>query len=227
MDFVKQVDAIRLRINQALERSNRSKSRITLIGVTKYVGPEEAIALYQAGLRDFGENRLQVAQPKLDVFEKRAVDDVVWHFIGHLQSNKVKDVIRKFSVIHSLDRWSLAEEIQKRALEIERRVPCLLQVNVSGESTKGGFRPEQLEDVAEALRKMPNIEAIGLMTMAPRVDNPEETRSVFRELRILRDHLIAAGHGQITELSMGMSQDFEIAIEEGATMVRLGQILYQ
>jgi pyridoxal phosphate enzyme (YggS family) len=227
MSIGKQVEVIRHRIAQALERSGRKHVPVTLIGVTKYVGPDEARELYRAGLRDFGENRLQVARPKLDAFARWSFNDVTWHFIGHLQTNKVKDVIRHFSVIHSLDRWNLAEEIQKRAAELGIQVPCCIQVNISGESTKGGFAPPEVHTLLQDLSQLPNIRPIGLMTMAPRVEHAEETRGIFRNLRILRDELQAKGFDKLIELSMGMSQDFEIAIEEGATMIRLGQILYE
>lgn len=185
-----------------------------------------------AGLTNLGENRWQDAQAKWRAIEEErganpAAAQAVWHFIGSLQTNKVKDVIGKFTYIHSLDRLSLAESIDKRAGQLGIQVPCFIQVNVSGEDTKHGLAPTALHEYASSVAKLRNIRIKGLMTMAPHEAEPEQTRPVFRELRRLRDELNAqailpeAAHG----LSMGMSNDFEIAVEEGATWLRLGTIL--
>ncbi|UOF92876.1 YggS family pyridoxal phosphate-dependent enzyme [Fodinisporobacter ferrooxydans] len=225
MDFFDRVQSVRRRIQTACEQAQRNVSSVRLVGVTKYIGPVELAELYRAGVREFGENRLQVAKPKLEAARVNHWKDVTWHFIGQLQTNKVKEVLREFTWIHSLDRWPLALEVNKRAQELGLRVPCLLQINVSGEETKAGLAANEALSFLEAAHSLSHIQVCGLMTMAPRADVPEEIRYVFRGLRELRDHLQSAGHAGIQELSMGMSQDFEAAILEGATIVRIGQTL--
>jgi len=185
-----------------------------------------------AGLTNLGENRWQDAQAKWRAIEEERGDNpdsrqAIWHFIGSLQTNKVKDVIGRFTYIHSLDRLSLAEAIDKRAGQLGIRVPCFIQVNVSGEDTKHGLAPAALHEYASKVAKLPNIRIEGLMTMAPHEAEPEHTRPVFRELRRLRDELNAQAilPEEASGLSMGMSNDFEIAVEEGATWLRLGTIL--
>ena len=220
------------RIREACERSGRARDEIGVIAVTKYVSTGRALEALSAGLTNLGENRWQDAQAKWrSIEEERSAKpdaaQAVWHFIGSLQTNKVKDVIGRFTYIHSLDRLSLAEAIDKRAGQLGIRVPCFIQVNVSGEDTKHGLAPETLFDYAKAVSKLANIRIEGLMTMAPHEAEPEDTRPVFRELRRLRDEL--NGQGILPEaasgLSMGMSNDFGIAVEEGATWLRLGTIL--
>lgn len=211
------------RIAAACARAGRARNEIGVIAVTKYVSVETAALAVAEGLTHAGENRVQDALPKL----QHIGDKAVWHFIGHLQSNKVKDVVGRFAYIHSLDRLSLAKEINRIALNRGLRARCFLQVNVSGEETKHGLRPEQLIPFAAELANLPGIEPIGLMTMAPYEAEPEATRPVFRGLRELRDELNARAvlPDPVRELSMGMSNDFEIAIEEGATWIRLGSVL--
>jgi pyridoxal phosphate enzyme (YggS family) len=150
-----------------------------------------------------------------------------WHFIGHLQTNKVKDIIGKFALIHSLDRLSLAEELQRKAEQLNLYVDCLVQLNISGEQSKFGLNPQEVSSFFETLTALSRINVKGLMTMAPYEAPEAEVRRIFRELRELRDrlNLHLSPEKQLTELSMGMSDDFEIAIEEGATMIRLGSAL--
>jgi pyridoxal phosphate enzyme (YggS family) len=226
MNYKERLFEIKERIREACARSGRSADEVTVVAVTKYVGIDETAALIEAGVTDLGENRLQVALPKLEAFDP-ATTGVRWHYIGSLQTNKVKDVIGRFALIHSLDRLSLAKEIDKRARQNGIVVPCLVQVNVSGEASKSGFAPAEVPDALREIRGLAGLEIRGYMTMAPATPDPEETRPVFRALRELRDEWLAKGIAPetATELSMGMSGDFVVAVEEGATLVRLGTIL--
>jgi PLP dependent protein len=224
MSMEQRIQQVEERIAAACERSGRSRSEVQVIAVTKYVSLETTRLAMQQGLLHIGENRWQDVQPKWEALASEGV----WHFIGHLQTNKVKDVIGKFDYIHSLDRLSLALELDKQAAKRNlNEVNCLIQLNVSGEETKMGLEPEQLFSFAEQLRSMPRLNIVGLMTMAPYEMEAEATRPVFRSLREWRDKLNASGllRGEAPHLSMGMSNDFEVAIEEGATMVRLGTVL--
>lgn len=219
-------DRIRLveaRIAKACERAGRRREDVNVIAVTKYVSTETAREAVACGLRHVGENRWQDARAKWETIGP----DAVWHFIGHLQSNKVKDVMGKFAYIHSLDRLSLARELDKQAERAGQQVDCFIQINVSGEETKHGLAPDQLVPFAGQLKAFPRIRVVGLMTMAPYEAEAEATRPVFRGLRELRDRLNDSGAlgYPIEHLSMGMSNDFEVAIEEGATWIRLGTVL--
>ncbi|MNB75184.1 hypothetical protein D3C81_243350 [compost metagenome] len=211
------------RVKRACERSGRSSQDVTVIAVTKYVSLEKTSAVLDGGLQDIGESRWQDAESKWKALGNRGA----WHFIGHLQTNKVKDVIGKFQYIHSLDRLSLAKELQRKAEAAGIDVKVFIQVNISGEDTKFGLEPEKVPDFLREIAGYNNLKVIGLMTMAPHEEDPELTRPVFRGLRELRDKLngLELTPEPITELSMGMSNDFEVAIEEGATWVRLGTVL--
>ncbi|MET3576908.1 YggS family pyridoxal phosphate-dependent enzyme [Bhargavaea ullalensis] len=207
-------------IRRACERSGRKPEEVTLIAVTKSVGPERAREVLDAGIVDLGENRKE----GLDEKQSALGDAARWHFIGSLQSRKVKDVVDRIDMLHSLDRGSLAAEIQKRA---GRPVDCFVQVNVSGEQSKAGLSPEETEPFIRSLADHDKIRIAGLMTMAPNADDEQLIRSTFRGLRELRDRIAGLGltHAPCTELSMGMSNDFGIAVEEGATFVRIGTAL--
>ncbi|MBT2288048.1 YggS family pyridoxal phosphate-dependent enzyme [Paenibacillus albidus] len=211
------------RIIRACAASGRDRSEVKAIAVTKYVSLEMVSSVLDAGLMHVGENRWQDAELKWKALGDRGT----WHFIGHLQTNKVKDVIGKFQYIHSLDRLSLARELQKKAAAAEQDVHVFVQVNISGEDTKYGLPPESVPDFLREIAGLDRIKVIGLMTMAPFEGDPELTRPVFRGLRELRDELnrLAVTKEPITELSMGMSNDYEVAIQEGATWVRLGTVL--
>lgn len=211
------------RLEQACKRSGRNREDIQVIAVTKYVSVNTAEAVVLEGISHIGENRWPDAKDKWERLKGQAI----FHYIGTLQTNKAKDIVGKFDYIHSLDRLSLAEAIQHRAKQLDIIVPCFLQVNVSGEQSKHGLAPEQLKAFVDQLHAFDHIRPIGLMTMAPHETLPEETRPVFRSLRLLRDELNeqALLNEPLTELSMGMSNDFEVAVEEGATRVRLGTVL--
>jgi pyridoxal phosphate enzyme (YggS family) len=217
------IDAVEERVAEACKRSGRDRDEIKVIAVTKYVSLATARAALDEGLHHIGENRWQDVKPKWEALHERGI----WHFIGHLQTNKVKDIIGKFAYIHSLDRLSLAKELQKHAAALNMKINCLIQVNISGEDTKFGLAPEQLIAFAKEIKMFENLQIVGLMTMAPYEMAAEATRPVFRALRELRDKLndLAVFPYELKHLSMGMSNDFEIAIEEGATWVRLGSVL--
>ncbi|MFK9092346.1 YggS family pyridoxal phosphate-dependent enzyme [Bacillus salipaludis] len=207
-------------INEACINVHRNADEVKLIAVTKYVSTERAMEALEAGIENLGENRDEGLLEKWEVLK----DKPHWHYIGTLQTRKVKNIIDKVEYIHSLDRLSLAEEINKRA---NHKVKCLVQVNVSGEDSKHGLSPEDTISFIESLRPFENISVEGLMTMAPFTNDEQLLRDCFRKLRELRDQ-VQASHldfAPCTELSMGMSNDFTIAIEEGATMVRIGTAL--
>ncbi|MCJ1786261.1 YggS family pyridoxal phosphate-dependent enzyme [Staphylococcus warneri] len=207
---------INLEINEHREKSNIS-TQPNVIAVTKYVAIERAKEAYQAGIRHFGENRLEGFKEKKEALPK----DAVLHFIGSLQSRKVKDVINDVDYFHALDRMSLAKEINKRA---EHTISCFLQVNVSGESSKHGISLDEVNAFIEEIKQFENIKIVGLMTMAPYTDDNAYIQSLFRKLRTKRDEIkkLNLEYAPCEELSMGMSNDYPIAIEEGATFVRIG-----
>ncbi|WP_046214760.1 YggS family pyridoxal phosphate-dependent enzyme [Paenibacillus wulumuqiensis] len=223
MGLQERIAHVQERIAAVCERSSRSVDEVQVVAVTKYVSLEKTARVLDAGLVHLGENRWQNAREKWEALHDRGV----WHFIGHLQTNKVKDVIGKFQYIHSLDRLSLAKELEKKAAELDIRVNVFVQINISGEESKYGLAPEDAPALLQAVQQMPHLNVVGLMTMAPEVDDPEQTRPVFRGLRELRDRLneLKLTEQPMQHLSMGMSGDFEIAVEEGATFVRLGSIL--
>ncbi|GIP41971.1 UPF0001 protein YlmE [Paenibacillus sp. J45TS6] len=210
-------------ITAACKRSGRNREEVGVIAVTKYVSTAMTSKVLDHGLIHIGENRWQNAEDKWNALHDRGI----WHFIGHLQTNKVKDVIGKFAYIHSLDRLSLAKEIEKKAGLSDLQVECMLQVNISGEESKYGLEPEEVVPLLKQIREFPHVHITGLMTMAPFEEDAERTRPVFRGLRELRDDLNrqALTNQPLTHLSMGMSNDYEVAVEEGATWVRLGSVL--
>lgn len=194
--------------------------RAQIVAASKYVGATEIAALYEAGIVIMGENRADALEQKVAALNL----PIQWHFIGTLQSRKVKSVVSHIDCLHSLDRLSLAKEIHKY-----REVPlrCLVQVNVSGEASKEGIAPSELLDFLEALKPYDKVQVAGLMTMAPNTTDESLIRATFRGLRELRELAMQAGYSHIQELSMGMSNDYRIALEEGATLVRLGSVLFQ
>ncbi|WP_147802403.1 YggS family pyridoxal phosphate-dependent enzyme [Alkalicoccus halolimnae] len=222
MSVEENLQRIQERINNAANVAGRNPEDIHIVAVTKYVTIERAEEAVKAGIKHLGENRLEGAMEKYEAIG----DQVSWHFIGSLQSRKVKDMIHAYDYIHSLDRTSLAKEINKRSEE-GQTVKCFVQVNVSGEESKAGLAPAQTLEFIETLKKYPAVEVVGLMTMAPYEEKPEKVRDYFRNLKHLRDEVRLQGfpHAPCKELSMGMSNDFEIAVEEGATFIRVGSSL--
>ena len=220
MDVASNLHNIETRINEAAQRAGRNPGDIKIIAVTKYVTAARAKEAYEAGIRNLGENRSEGILAKREFFDEQPI----WHFIGSLQTRKVKSIIDKVNIIHSLDRISLAEEIQKRA---ENPVECLVQVNVSGEDTKHGITPQETIEFVKQLANFDKIRIIGLMTMAPLTDNHDVIRQCFKDLKNLQVQIqnLLLPYAPCRELSMGMSNDFEIAVEEGSTMVRIGTAL--
>jgi pyridoxal phosphate enzyme (YggS family) len=206
----------RARIAAACARAGRSPDDVTLIAVTKGFGPDAVLAAIAAGVRDIGENRVQEAQAKRNALPDLP-PDVRWHMIGHVQTNKAGSVATLFDTIHSVDSIRLAEAISRRA---PRPMPAFLEVNVADEATKSGLSLAELPSAHAAISRLPNIDLRGLMTVAPIAASPEAVRPVFRRLA---DEARRLG---LRDLSMGMSDDFEVAIEEGATHVRLGRALF-
>ena len=219
LDLARRVAEVRQRIDAAVARGGHGQ-RVTIVAVTKTHGPEAVEAAYRAGLHDVGENRVQEALKKMDA----VTVPVRWHLIGHLQRNKVKEVGR-FAMVHSVDSARLADAVSDYGVARHEAVDALVQVSVVGEESKGGFSPDELAAEAERFTARAGVQVKGVMTMAP-LDADERTlRTVFRGARDAREKLIGAGH-PAHALSMGMSSDFEIAVEEGATMVRLGTVLF-
>jgi len=216
------LEKVQQRIRAACDRAGRGPDSVTLLAVTKGQPPEMVSAAAKLGLTLFGENKVQEAKAKIPL----CPGNLHWHFIGHLQSNKCRDVVELFKMIQSVDSLPLAREINKRAELAARTMPVLLEVNVAGEASKFGYRPEQLLVELEDLNALPRIEIHGLMAVPPWSAEAEKLRPHFRRLRELKEHAEAALGAPLPHLSMGMSGDFEIAIEEGATMVRIGTDLF-
>lgn len=212
---------IKHNIGLACEASGRDPEDVTCIAVTKYVSPERAVEAVEAGITNLGENRVEGALEKHEAVSGRA--DI--HFIGTLQSKKAKKIIGKCAYIHSLDRKSLAEEINKRSGEAVTE--CFVQVNVSGEESKAGLPPEEVEPFIESLVKLSGLRIVGLMTLAPFEEDAENTRPVFRQMKEMRRRIQEKNwaHAPCGYLSMGMSNDYMVAVEEGATHIRLGTSL--
>jgi PLP dependent protein len=213
------------RIQAACSRVGRDAAGVSLIGVTKMVPLNRIREGVEAGIRILGENYVQEASKKVQALSDLSIS---WHFIGHLQSNKVKVVLEAFDLIHSVDRESLARELDRQAHKRGKRIPVLLQVNTGQEESKSGLPPAELLPFFERLSAWDGLDVRGLMALPPYYDDPEEVRPHFRTLRELLDRLRekTAGPERLSELSMGMSHDFEVAIEEGATMIRIGTALF-
>ena len=216
MNIEANLQEVQRRIARACERSHRSPEDIMLVAVIKGVEAQAIRAAFDFGIRDFGENRVQEAEDKIAQLSDLK-PEVTWHMVGHLQSNKAKAAVDLFDIIHSVDSMKLAKILSRR---VEKRFPVLLQVNVSEEATKGGFAANEVESAVEKIGHLPNLEMMGLMTIAPLVADVEKARPVFRKLREMRDSL------GLEHLSMGMTDDFEVAVEEGATVLRVGRAIF-
>ena len=216
------LNSIQQRIRAACDRCDREPNSVTLLAVTKTQPPETVAAAAELGLILFGENKVQEAKAKIPLYSGK----LRWHFIGHLQSNKCRDAVQLFQMIQSLDSLSLAREISKRAEEAAKTMPVLLEVNLAGEASKFGYKPEQLLVELKEINCLPRIEIHGLMTMPPWSPDAENSRAHFRRLRELKARCEEILDAPLPHLSMGMSGDFEVAIEEGATIVRLGTALF-
>jgi len=219
----RKIQEIEQRLARACERAGRKREEVLLLGASKYANAERIREAYQCGVRVFGESRAQDFLKKFEELKDLLID---WHFIGNLQTNKVKYIIDKVSLIHSLDRRSLAEEIQKRAERLGKVQDVLIEVNVGKEETKGGVYEEDLEKLFEYCLSLKNLRVLGLMAIPPYKENPEEVRPYFVKLRKLKERLEELYKIKLPHLSMGMSGDFEVAVEEGATIVRIGSAIF-
>lgn len=226
-ELARRVDAVRRAVEAAAVRSGRGAGDVTLVAVSKTVGADLVRQAWEAGLRDFGENRVQELQRKR---EELADLPCTWHLIGHLQSNKAKEALRNAALIHSVDSLPLARELSRRAVQMgEGFAPILIQVNISGEESKSGVAPEGALELIAAAGELPGLRVRGLMTIAQPVADPEEARPAFRAMRRLFERAGTELHSEsvvMQYLSMGMSHDFEIAIEEGANIVRVGTAIF-
>jgi pyridoxal phosphate enzyme (YggS family) len=213
---------VQRRIGEACARVGREPAEVELVAVSKTHGPEVVREAAACGLRVFGESRVQEAAAKIP----ECPGHLSWHFIGHLQTNKVNHAARFFDMVHSVDSARLLEALDGACERAGRFMPVCLEVNVSGEGSKYGVSPDELDAVIEVCRRCPRLEVAGLMTMPPFAEDPEKARPFFRQLRELKEHCARDLEYPVEGLSMGMSHDFEIAVEEGATWVRLGTVLF-
>ena len=217
-ELAQQIIKVRQRLQQAAQRAGHKP--VQLLAVTKQVSVERIEQAYTLGLTKFGESKVQEALPKL-----ARLPQAEWHYIGRLQTNKVKDVVGRFALIHSLDRWKLAEALEGEAAKKEQQVGVLVQVNIGREEQKGGLDPAEVSDFIHELSSLPHLRLEGLMAIPPQTADPEEARPYFRAMFQLFSSLRSGGF-KLKLLSMGMSQDFEVAEEEGATLVRIGSLLF-
>jgi len=218
------LNLVKKRIEEACAKSGRDPKDVTLVAVSKKKPEEDILELYRAGQRDFGENYIQELRTKQEDLPK----DIRWHMIGHLQRNKVKYIAGNIAMIHSVDSLELAETIDREALKNGRIIPILMEVNVAGEESKFGVRPEEADALAEQISHLQNVRLQGFMTSAPFAENPEEDRPVFRNLRKLSVDIGQKNYNNVTvdALSMGMTNDYSVAVEEGSTIVRVGTAIF-
>jgi pyridoxal phosphate enzyme (YggS family) len=223
MGIAQALAEVRENIARARERSPLAARQVELLAVSKTQPVERVAEAAQAGQSVFAENRVQELTEKY-----LALPHLSWHLIGHLQTNKVKYMADKVAMLHSLDSLGLAQELQKRLSALDRVLPVLVQVNIAEEDSKFGIKPQETADFLDALAAFPALQAEGLMTIGPLTAEPEEMRPVFRELRLLlqREQQRPHPHARLRHLSMGMSNDYAVAVEEGATMVRVGSIIF-
>ena len=217
---------VRVRVDTAARRSQRSPDDVRLLAISKTHPPETIRAAMDLGITDFGENRVQEAEAKITELGR---DSARWHLVGHLQTNKARRAVNLFDYIHSLDSVDLAQRLEDMCqTEGRAELPVLIQINLGGEETKTGIDPHDLSELLATVNSCQRLRLIGLMTLPPYFENPDCARPYFKTLRELRDDLRRQGHfaEHGGELSMGMSHDFEIAIEEGATMVRVGTAIF-
>ncbi|MGA2866487.1 MAG: YggS family pyridoxal phosphate-dependent enzyme [Verrucomicrobiota bacterium] len=222
MDLSENLNGIQQRIAAACARAGRDPATVTLIAVTKSQPPELVSEAAKLGLTLFGENKVQEAKAKIPLCPGR----LRWHMIGHLQTNKCRDAVELFEMIQSVDSLHLAQEINKRAEQAAKTMPILLEVNAAGEASKFGYRPQQLLAELSQINALPRLEIHGLMTMPPWTPDPEKVRPAFRQVRDLKAQCEQVLGAPLPHLSMGMTGDFEVALEEGATMLRIGTALF-
>lgn len=224
--IAERVAVVRERIAQAAARAGRRPQDVTLVAVSKTHPPQSVREAFAAGLRDFGENRVQEAEGKIESLGDLRAAGLRWHLVGHLQSNKAKRAVRIFDCIHSVDGVELGGKLAKAVAEEGRSLPALVQVNLGHEASKSGLEENQLFALLTALQAPPALRVVGLMTLPPFQEDPEAVRPFFRRLRELRDQALAQGLLAGSDLSMGMSHDLEVAVEEGATLLRVGTAVF-
>ena len=222
MDLESRLEAINARIAAACARAGRSPDSVTVVAVAKKFGPDNVKEAADAGLKVIGENRVQEAAQKIPL----SPSGLEWHLIGHLQRNKARTAARLFAMVHSVDSERILDALDAACGEEGKTMPICLEVNVSGESSKQGFAPGEVPGVLEHCAERMNVDVTGLMTMPPFTPDPEDSRTYFRALRDYRDAWRKESGFELAELSMGMSNDFEVAIEEGSTMIRVGTALF-
>ena len=220
------VAAVRERIDRAAARAGRMADEVTLVAVSKTHPPDAVRAAFGAGIRDVGENRVQEAEGKAAALGDLAGQGLRWHLVGHLQSNKAKKAASLFDWVHSLDGAEIGRRVGEAAAAAGRELRALVQVDLAGEKTKSGLEEAQLFPALESLRGLPAVRLLGLMTLPPYAEDAEQARPYFQRLRALRDRARQQGLIQGIELSMGMSHDLEVAVEEGATLVRVGTAIF-
>lgn len=220
--FSDRLMAVNARIREACARVGRDPEEVRVLAVSKKVPPEGVTEAAHGGQTAFGESRVQEAQSKIPL----CPGHLDWHMVGHLQRNKVREAVRLFRMIHSVDSWRLFEALNQAAEEAGVTIPVCLEVNVSGEPVKYGARPEDAPELLERACTLMSVDVVGLMTMPPFTEDPGDARPYFRELRQRRDEWRDRTGLPLSELSMGMTRDFEVAVEEGATWVRLGSVLF-
>jgi pyridoxal phosphate enzyme (YggS family) len=222
-DIPQRLDTVRKKMAAAAVRSGREPSHIELVVISKMQSVEKLREAFDSGATLFGESRLQEAMTKISLLPKKAR----WHFIGHVQKNKVRKLLPRFELFHSVDSLELALEMDRVAADLGLFPRVLLEVNIAGESSKFGFIPLSLKRVFDELLILPRLQVEGFMTIAPLSEDPETSRPIFSELRLLRDELTRSAGIPLPTLSMGMSNDYEVAIEEGATLVRVGSAIFR
>ena len=225
-DFAARLRAIQERITSAAARAGRRADEVTLLAVSKTFPVEVIREAFDSGQRRFGENKVQEAAPKIESFAAEPRPE--WHLVGHLQSNKARRAAELFDAVHSVDNRKLARKLSEAAVELGKTLVVLIQVDLGGEATKSGAAREEVDELARTIRALPGLRLDGLMTLPPFFDDPEQSRPFFRELRGIAERLERAEPGALgaRQLSMGMSHDFETAISEGATIVRIGTALF-
>jgi PLP dependent protein len=236
IEIASNIADVQEQIAAAAARAKRSADEITLVAVSKTMPLELIEAALEAGLRDFGENRVEEAERKIPALNAKLAEHPRWHMIGHIQSRKVKSILPLFDVVHSVERLKIAQKLSEQAQEMGRVLPIFLEINISGEAAKDGFqalnwqkKPDVKALLWEEVQKvfaLPSLEIRGLMTMAPYYDEIEATRPVFADLAALREALRQDFGAALPDLSMGMTNDYTIAIEEGATIVRIGRAIF-
>ncbi len=225
MDIRSNVEKIKEKIKKAAEKVGRNPEEIILLAASKTQPSEKIIQAYEAGIRYFGENRVQEGMKKIDQLKDK-LPEAHWHLIGGLQTNKAKYAVRYFELIHSLDRKELADELDKRAKKIGKVQDVLIEVNIGEEESKYGVKPNQLEELFKYALEKENLNILGLMCIPPYFEDKEKSRPYFKKLREMKNLLEEKYKKTLPHLSMGMSHDFDVAIEEGATIVRIGTAIF-